>query len=139
MAQQESVLDVLGHTEKRVCKSRVCIKFQSNWPTCESRLLRRKCQQKNIKGATSLFVYFERIGKTFQNRHFQSVSIYAILSYPCSFLLYINPLVFFFLSKPSCLTFPTLNHNLGHQRNDSKCRDVAPLKSRSPDIKSRQL
>ena len=35
-----------------------------------------------IKGAKSLFVYFEKINKTFQNRHFQSVSINV-----CSFLL----------------------------------------------------
>ena len=40
-----------------------------------------------FKGAMSPFVYFEKIGKIFQNRHFQSVSIFAILSYPCSFLL----------------------------------------------------
>ena len=29
-------------------------------------------------------MYFEKIGLTFQNRHFQSVSIYSVLSRPCS-------------------------------------------------------
>ena len=40
-----------------------------------------------FKGAMSPFVFFEKIGLTFQNRHYQSVSIFAILSHPSSFSL----------------------------------------------------
>ena len=43
----------------------------------------------------------------------------------------ITLLVFFFLCKPLFLGFATLNRNLGRQRNDSKYREVAPLKSAS--------
>ena len=45
------------------------------------------CLSGLIKGATSSCVYFEKIGWTFHNRHFQSVSIFPILRHPFSFLL----------------------------------------------------
>ena len=39
----------------------------------------------------STLVSFEKIGYNFQNRHFQSVLIFAILSHPFSFLLKNRP------------------------------------------------
>ena len=58
----------------------------------------KKLFHMHFKGATSSFLYFEKITWTFQHRHFQSVSIFSILSHLRYFSLK-NPLVFFFLSN----------------------------------------
>ena len=68
----------------------------------------------------------------FSKTSFQSVSIFAILSHPCSFLLQNHPFgVFSFLANHYfyILQHFTCNCNLGYQRDDSKYCDIAPLKA----------
>ena len=72
----------------------------------------------------------KKVAKLFQNRHFQSISIFYILSHPCSILFYNQPFGVFLPWKTIIFMFPNpeFNRNLGHRRNDSKYCDVAPLK-----------